>query len=235
MMRSNPWIPIRDALRMALAGPLPGPSAQQLAFPEDIARRFDPADAAGYGPAAVLLALFPVSAGGSLEPAGRVEARFAFPLIRRASGTGRHAGQIALPGGECGADETSPACALREAEEEIGLPATSVEVLGMLTPLPVPVSRYRIHPVVGWLDSAPAPFTPQPEEVEGVFLADPDRLATEGPRGRFTRERDGTRLEVPCYVVPDPPREPARVWGATAMILAEFLAVWAMVRGERVS
>ncbi len=213
---------IRRALRGRLALPLPGREAQRAAWPDGLPQRDDLPSGLEYGPAAVLIALFPEH---GIDPP-----RFGFPLIHRPGGSRRHAGQISLPGGECGPDEDSSACAVREAEEEVGLPAGSVEVLGFLTPVPVPVSRYRIQPVVGWIAHPPDVWTPQPEEVDGIFTADPDLLLAEGPRGRLARERERLRWEVPCYLVPDPPRKEATVWGATAIILAEFLEVWRAAR-----
>lgn len=142
----------------------------------------------------------------------------------------RHPGQISLPGGECGASEDAAGCAVREAEEEIGLPASMVEVLGLLTPVLVPVSRYRIQPVVGWAAAAPSTWAPQEDEVDAVLTADPDRLLAEGLRSALHRVREGVTVDAPAYVVAAPSGDDALVWGATAIILAEFLAVWGAVR-----
>jgi len=205
-------------LASTLSGPLPGRAAHRLAWPEDLPARLDPPDADSYGPAAVLLALTP----------GR--AAVSFPLIRRPSGAYRHAGQISLPGGERDPGETDTACALREAEEEIGLPSSHVEVLGLLTPVPVSVSRYRIQPVVGWVRETPR-WRAQAGEVEEILSGDPDALAREGPSRRVRRQREGIVLDAPAFAVPSTGGEEALIWGATAIILAEFLAVWKKVRG----
>jgi 8-oxo-dGTP pyrophosphatase MutT (NUDIX family) len=223
-------------LRRALAAPLPGREAHRDAWPERLERRSDPLEEETYGPAAVLLALHPAEGRDALPPAAATDseapdARYCFPLIRRRADMKHHAGQISLPGGECDPREDPVACALREAEEEIGLHRSSVEVLGLLTPVPVPVSRYRIQPVVGWVSSRPL-WVPQVEEVDAVFPADPDPLALEGPRGVVRREREGGRLDAPAYVVPDPAGGEALVWGATAIILAEFLALWRRARAR---
>ena len=228
------------ALRRALAGPLPGPEAQRAAWP--VPHRFPAADEdLPYGPAAVLVAVFPAGSKaaesesarsrspGSRPGAGGSVTSYRFPLIRRRADMRHHGGQISLPGGECAAEEIAPLCALREAEEETGLPAADVEVLGLLTPVLVPVSLYRIQPVVGWLPAEPS-WRAQASEVDAILLADPDRLLEEGLRGVVRREREGIRVDAPAYVIPDATGEEAQVWGATAIILAEFLTVWKRAR-----
>ena len=67
----------------------------------------------------------------------------------RADTLGRHGGQVSLPGGVVDAGETFEQAALREAHEEVGLRAERVRVLGALTPLDIPVSGFRLHPIVG--------------------------------------------------------------------------------------
>jgi 8-oxo-dGTP pyrophosphatase MutT (NUDIX family) len=217
-----------DALRAALAAPLPGYTTQLTAWPDDLPSRLDEAvrDAYGLEPAAVLIALLE-------RPGGR----FLFPLIHRPPGGRAHAGQISLPGGGCTARETLAACALREAQEEIGLPTAAVEILGELTPVPVPVSRYRIRPFVGWVGD-PALAAREPEdwpieraEVVSVLHADPDLLATAPPVRVLRRLHDGQVAAVPAFLVPGR-LGVAEVWGATAIILAEFLAVWRAVRAR---
>jgi 8-oxo-dGTP pyrophosphatase MutT (NUDIX family) len=218
---------LRDALRDAFCGPLPGRAAQRVAWPDDLPSRLEDAaaEAGSFEPAAVLLALIE-------RPDGAVF----FPLIRRPPGARTHAGQISLPGGGCLAGETPSECALREAEEEIGLSPDAVCILGGLSPVPVPVSRYQIRPFVGWvIDPALSPrhesdWTIERAEVVSVLHADPDRLAMDPPRRVPRRLHDGRVLGVPAYAVsgPDGTEE---VWGATAIILAEFLTVWRGVRG----
>jgi 8-oxo-dGTP pyrophosphatase MutT (NUDIX family) len=220
---------LRDTLRGALDAPLPGRAAQRVAWPDDLPSRLEEAaaEADAFEPAAVLLAL--------LE---RVDGTVFFPLIRRPPGARAHAGQVSLPGGGCAVAEAPPDCALREAQEEIGLPAGAVEILGGLTPVPVPVSRYHIRPYVGWVtDPAlssrhPQDWTVERAEVASVLHADPDRLAASSPQRVPRRLHDGRVVDVPAFLVPDP-HGSEEIWGATAIILAEFLAVWRAVRAER--
>jgi 8-oxo-dGTP pyrophosphatase MutT (NUDIX family) len=217
---------LRDALRAALRTPLPGRAAQRVAWPDDLPSRLEEAAAetASFEPAAVLVALIE-----------RADGTVFFPLIRRPPGARTHARQVSLPGGGCHADETPSECALREAEEEIGLPRDTVRILGCLSPVPVPVSRYQIRPFVGWVaDPAlsarrESDWTIERAEVVSVLHADPDRLAAAPPERIPRQLHDGRVLGVPAFLVGGP-HGTEEVWGATAIILAEFLAVWRDVR-----
>lgn len=221
--RSAPLI--RECLLARLAGPLPGASAHRSVWPERLGRRVTLHDAAGYADASVLIALHHTANG------------IRFPLIKRPEAMRKHPGQVALPGGRCEAGESGVDCALREAREEIGLEPGLVEILGQLTPVPVGDSRFLITPVVAWVASTPT-WSARAGEVETIFEADPDLLAREGPRLSIRRNRGGVTLEVPAYAVnhTEPGETPVtrqfEVWGATALMLAEFLAVWRDCRGS---
>lgn len=205
-----------DDIAAALAGRLPGPGAQlRVAHP---AREL--AVPAGVVPreAGVLLLLYR-GGDGSLR----------FPLIERASGhaADKHRGQIALPGGKREPDDSSlTATALREAEEEVGVPRGGVRVLGQLSPLYIPVSNFRVTATVGFAERPPA-FVAQESEVARILHARLDALSAED----VVRHRDvavGGRLtlkRVPYFALAG-----ATVWGATAMMLSEFRTV---VRSER--
>ena len=222
MSAASPEVPLASRLARLLGQPLPGRTAHRTAWPETLPGRLDPPDAAEYGAAAVLIALYahPDRTG-----------RYLFPLIRRPEGIEHHSGQIALPGGRCDGGEESCDCARREAEEEIGLPRDAVRILGALTPVPVAVSRNRIQPVVGWIDEArrPARWRAQAGEVDSILSADPDALAAQGPRPSPVRWRDGLERTVPAWIIPADAGA-AVVWGATAIILAEFLTIWRQAR-----
>ena len=134
-------------------------------------------------------------------------------LTKRASHLAHHPGQIAFPGGKVDAGDASPeAAALREAQEEIGLPPAAVQVLGRL-PCHETVTGFQITPVLGVVRQA---FVPQPEagEVEEVFtvplghVLDPARYSVERRRWRGEWRR--------YYAVP---YGPYYTWGATARIL----------------
>jgi 8-oxo-dGTP pyrophosphatase MutT (NUDIX family) len=136
------------------------------------------------------------------------------PLIVRPSGMRAHSGQIALPGGvrdDC--DGSFAACALREAEEEIGIAPGAVRVLGELDDVPTPTG-FIITPVVAELVDA-VEYQPSPAEVSCVFeaplatFADP---ATAEDMGE--REHWGVRYRLHAYRFGE-----HRIWGATARVL----------------
>ncbi len=133
-----------------------------------------------------------------------------------------HAGQISFPGGKA---ELSDTClqhtALRETEEEIGVPADRIRVLGRLSDLYIPVSNFQVHPFVGYL-SAPPTYIPQPQEVERAFDVPFDRFFEPHLRKR-TDIRLASRLtlkNVPYFDV-----EGKVLWGATAMIISELTQI----------
>lgn len=134
----------------------------------------------------------------------------------------RHSGQISFPGGSVQAEDTSlEATALRELEEEVGIKAAAVELLGRLTELYIPVSNFVVHPFVGVLRT-PAAFTPQIGEVEQILF--PDMQCFYHPR---YRKRTDLRLST-GYLLSDMPYfdvEGHIVWGATAMMMSELTCV----------
>jgi len=142
-------------------------------------------------------------------------------LTRRTETVENHKGQISLPGGRREGDEPIEQTALREAQEELGVAPREVEVLGTLTPLYIPPSDFCITPVVGWTGARPD-WQPDAVEVAQVLeiplrlLADPATVHQE------TWQRGELTMQVPYFMV-----RGHRVWGATAMVLSEFLAILA--------
>jgi 8-oxo-dGTP pyrophosphatase MutT (NUDIX family) len=134
----------------------------------------------------------------------------------------RHSGQISFPGGRYEeGDGALENVALREAEEEIGIPATQIQILGRLTDLYIPVSNFLVHPFIGLLHDEPN-FTPQTGEVASILTPDIQhftRLETRKTTD-LTVGNGVTIKNVPYFDV-----EGRIVWGATAMILSEFLEV----------
>lgn len=144
-------------------------------------------------------------------------------LTVRGSKLRKHTGQVSFPGGSVDPHESFESAALREASEEVGIVSDSVRVLGRLTPLHIPVSGYRLHPIVGIVDERPALVAAEWEvaeilEVPVDDLRDPQRIRRETQ----TRDANGQKydVEIPYFAVDE-----HKVWGATAMALAEFLAL----------
>ncbi len=140
-------------------------------------------------------------------------------LTVRADTLGRHGGQVSLPGGVVEPGESYAHAALREAHEEIALDPRLVRVIGALTPIDIPVSGFRLHPVVGLVDAPPA-LSPADGEVARILDVAIDALLAPTCVAETIRERDGRRVAVPAFCVAG-----VEILGATAMVLAEFLAI----------
>jgi 8-oxo-dGTP pyrophosphatase MutT (NUDIX family) len=140
-------------------------------------------------------------------------------LTRRTERVLHHRGQISLPGGEQHPGESIEATALRETAEELGPDLGAVRVLGRLTPLFIPPSNYCIYPTVAFVPG-PLVFHLQPEEVDEVIEVPVEHLADPANVRRETWTVGGREAEVPFYAF-----EGHKIWGATAMVLAELLAL----------
>jgi 8-oxo-dGTP pyrophosphatase MutT (NUDIX family) len=195
---------IERTLRRRLAGPLPGPAAQARMAPRPRPGWQPGVAPAGCRTAVVLLLVYPQDGAAHLV------------LTLRPQDLTHHAGQVSLPGGAVDPGEALDAAALREAREELGFDPSGIVLLGELTPLHVPVSGYVLHPRVGVARRRPD-FVPHAGEVKRVLevpvycLLDPARV------GRERRETAGGAIDSPYFLLGG-----ERVWGATAMVLAEF-------------
>lgn len=132
-----------------------------------------------------------------------------------------HGGQISFPGGRIESGETIAQAALREAEEEIGIAPQTVTLLGSLTPLYVPVSNNYIFPLVGYIPPGIS-FLHQEEEVAEIFATPIIHLLDTDAIKRQTRVIQGYEIDMPYWDIH--PTTP--LWGATAMIISEFLALF---------
>ena len=140
-------------------------------------------------------------------------------LTRRRDDLTSHAGQISFPGGRREANETAVQAALRETEEEIGVPTTAVSILGELTSIYIPPSDYEVHPFVGWVNGGKRPsFVPEVQEVAEILEVSLYHLLD--PR---TREVGPIPVRGATYTVPYYNVHGHKVWGATAILLSEFL------------
>jgi 8-oxo-dGTP pyrophosphatase MutT (NUDIX family) len=224
-------------LEHGLQQELPGPAAQDRLAPvprRNWAPGFNPARARN---AAGLILVFPKRKEATAEHAEIAEHNDSLrsPRSRRLlsdldpahiiltvrAEALRHGGQVSLPGGVVDPGETFEQAALREAHEEVALPLDEVRVLGPLTPLDIPVSGFRLHPIVAVHPTQPR-LTPSDGEVSRILEIGVDDLMN--PRHFVTteRHRDGVAFLVPAFRVAG-----VEIWGATAMVLAEFLALLA--------
>ncbi len=146
------------------------------------------------------------------DPAGRLHAVF----TKRRDDLRRHPGEISFPGGrEDAEDGDLTVTALREAEEEIGLPRDAVALLGALQPTPTFVTNYAIYPFVGVIEAGFAWVLQRTEVDEVLELSLDDLRAGYGER-RLVRK--GIPFRTPTYEAGG-----HVVWGATARILSELL------------
>lgn len=214
MISLSPLSPpsLRERLLAALSGPLPGRTGQARMAPAPYRGNMDerwlaiPQD---HREAAVLLLLYP-GAGGHT----------ALALIRRPDYDGPHSGQVALPGGRREGDEALAHTALRETREELGVDPAALDLLGALSPLYVRASNHLVYPFVASAARRPD-FVPCPREVAAVIETPLERLRNPRYRGfEVVRFESLGRVRVPYFALPG-----TRIWGATGMILAEFLTV----------
>ncbi|MBL6962424.1 MAG: CoA pyrophosphatase [Bacteroidetes bacterium] len=199
-----------DKLREELSKPLPGESAQYKLTPairkkkvEDMLKLGPPRDSS------VLVLLYPKN--GELNTV----------FTQRHDYAGIHSNQVSFPGGKKEeTDRDFMATALREAKEEMAIQPEKVEILGQLSDLLVPPSRFVIHPFIGVSEKRPD-FIPQQSEVKSYFevplnlLSNPERI-----KETELKLSDGKIFKTPYYDLYG-----HIVWGATAMIVSEFLEV----------
>jgi 8-oxo-dGTP pyrophosphatase MutT (NUDIX family) len=205
-----PWDSWARLARAALA-PAPAIPLDQLLLVRDLAgrfaRRLDPPPGVVPRPGAVLLLLYPD--GDDLR----------IPLTVRSDRLPSHRGEVSLPGGAIEPHEADPAiAALRECHEELGVEPASVAVWGALSPIYIAPSNFRIMPVVGFSGHAPV-LRPNLAEVSAVItvtlreLLDPALVVIE----QWTLR--GEQVRVPFFAIGG-----HKVWGATAVVLSEFVA-----------
>jgi len=188
---------------------LPGTEVQwQMASSDRMASNFPRIPGKDARAASVLILLYPYN--------GSVYTVF----MQRPDYNGIHSGQISFPGGKQEqSDENAIHTAVREAEEETGVDPELINILGILTPLFIPVSNTIVTPVVAWMEYKPE-LNHQPDEV--VFLFDADiRIFYDPSIIKLMPMKIGSEtIEVKYFDY-----EGNMIWGATAMILHELLVI----------
>ena len=145
-------------------------------------------------------------------------------FIRRSGSHARdkHAGQVGFPGGKRElSDPDLMYTALREAEEEVSLDLSGVDVLGALSPLYITVSKFLVHPYLAYSWKTPQLIKQDSEIEEILHLPLAAFLQSEARQETCIKLSEGIILNhVPSYQV-----EGHTIWGATAMILSEFFEI----------
>lgn len=200
-----PMLFCAEDIKKALSGNLPGSISHEKMLPPNRILEAAPNEKNRVKHSSVLLLLFIESD------------ELTACLIKRPAHMKHHAGQIALPGGRIEKGETTFETALRETEEEIGIHSKQIQILGSLSELYVEVSRFLIHPFVGWIERKPK-FTIDRNEVEKTILF--PLLKFKNSFEDVELESFTGKLKVPCIRF-----DGEIIWGATAMILSEFYDV----------
>lgn len=199
---------LEEHVRLKLKAPLPGPSAheQMRAVPSgSVIPRFE--HKLPPRPGSVLILLY--------EEEGFVK----FPLIKRPEYAGAHSGQISLPGGKAEANENPIEAALREGEEEIGVLATQVKVIGTLSDFFVMPSNFMVTPVIG-ITTNPV-FKADDREVMKILKGDLSSLTSvDAIKNKEILAAGRYLMNAPHFEI-----EGEVVWGATAMILNELRTI----------
>lgn len=193
-----------ENLKKQCADNLPGESAQLKMLAKPRTKLTFPNSEESAIPSAVLILLY------------QDNNDIRFFLTERTEHVQHHKGQISLPGGSWENGEQLHDTAVRETEEEIGVPRDDIEVIGELTPLLVKVTGYIIHPFVGYINYIPK-LIPHPGEVSNDFSVSISDLLDQKNNVTELWTIRGAQVDVPFFQFAE-----YKVWGATAMILSEF-------------
>lgn len=135
-------------------------------------------------------------------------------LAKRPMTMRNHPGQIAFPGGSQDEGETMIETALRETDEEVGIPSQAIEILGPLHPTYIPPSNFFVQPYVGWHEGVPQ-CVPSPDEVAQIL---------EFPLRQFAESMCKTQIKVgKGFNVPAFHIDGHQIWGATAVVINELV------------
>lgn len=141
-------------------------------------------------------------------------------FIKRTEYEGVHSGQISFPGGmKESSDRGLLHTSIRETSEETGIDGEDINILGEISPLFIPVSNFEVKPFVGYLKHTPE-FHPDPVEVDHMIIIPLRHFLKKENLKKEKWNLSGEGVWVPFYSFKN-----YRIWGATAMILSEFLDI----------
>ena len=204
----NDFTTFIEKLSLRLQKPLPGQDAHDKMASESRLKLKMPSPNERTRESAVLILFYPS------------ENQIFIPLILRPQYDGVHGGQMAFPGGRVEKeDENLIRTAMREAQEEIGVRLTDIEVIGQLTKLFIPPSNFYVQPVVGFMNHKPD-FYPDAREVDKVIEITLKEIINPEIVGRKILNIRGVEVDAPFYQIQE-----HTVWGATAMMISELLTI----------
>lgn len=199
---------LKTYLKHALLGELPGSNAHSKMLPPGRRLKQLEHELSSVKLSSVLVLLFPD------------KDKIYTCLTRRPSTMKYHPGQVSFPGGKVEKDDASAEmAALREAQEEVGIDPSQIEILGKLSDFYLEISRFSIQPFLAWTDNRPE-FTVNTDEVEELILF---------PVSDFVENEiiQETELQTMTGILPIKyfPYSGQVIWGATAMILSELMEI----------
>ena len=204
----NDFTTFIEKLSLRLKKPLPGQDAHDKMASESRLKLKMPSPNERTRESAVLILFYPS------------ENQISIPLILRPQYDGVHGGQMAFPGGRVEKeDENLIRTAMREAQEEIGVRLTDIEVIGQLTKLFIPPSNFNVQPVIGYMNHKPD-FYPDAREVDKVIEIALEEIINPKIIGRKILNIRGVEIDAPYYQIQE-----HTVWGATAMMISELLTI----------
>jgi 8-oxo-dGTP pyrophosphatase MutT (NUDIX family) len=204
-----PFPDVVSSVRARLQRPLPGLEAQLRMCPPQRGApdQWDEAQERARR-AAVLALLYPYDGTTALV------------LTQRHEDLKAHSGQISFPGGRIEPGESPTEAALREGWEEVGILRNETEVLGTLTDLYIPPSDFTVTPVLAATPERPV-FRPQEEEVDVIIEVPLPALLDPAAHTSAVWTFGERAIEIPYFAFGE-----FEIWGATAMMLAELLALF---------
>lgn len=203
------WTDFKNWLQERLQQPLPGYDAQRKMM--TLHRPDSKSVPTGARQSGVLILMYPDAEDIKIV------------LIERSVDGGVHSGQIALPGGKKeDSDKDIIATALREANEEIALNIDTVQVLGRLSSLYIPVSNFEVNPVIGFSEQVPT-LIPSEYEVARIVTLSINEIFT---RKEMVKVKASGVPMLTINTIAYLFEEDKFIWGATAMILAELENLW---------
>lgn len=193
-------------LKQRLLQPIPGEEAHKIMSPP-IRKPLDyyMSQNVGHKVSSVLMLLHPSGKNTHLL------------FIQRTDGK-HHSGQIAFPGGKVEKNETAEQAALRETNEETGINPDEVTVIGAMSPLFIPVSKFLVTPFLGYSESLPV-TTINPREVKEIFSIPLQKFLDDG----VIKKKEFSSAAGLTFIAPYYDVEGLHVWGATSMMVSELV------------